>query len=402
MDTLSTQVETTLDLMVQIAAVAPPPVADTARVCVERLAQAKAELFASPHVFRAFTPPAEHARITAFLENLRRAGADLPDPERARLATLLQEARRLQLDLETDAPLGELPRATFAGLPDFLEGRPGDPLPLTRDDVDIAHALLDQPAAFAPLRARAAARTLERREPLVELLRTRQRLASLLGYPTFSHYAAAATHHGTPDAIARHLEALRTQALPAADRELQAIHNLLDEGLDHALALSRAITLASQGATPQLVVGPWPYRLIARPHPDPWWDALRAPISTPWDGKLVVHLEPLPEPKFPARGLGFARQLQLAWFWLGAHGLAETELSADRLDRLWAESLERHGLTDLYPMAAWPDFAGLVSSPGYHLILDAHLAWLERHTSASDAFTRWLTPDIAPTLPPTE
>lgn len=398
LDSVSTHVDTTLDLAEQLAAAAPPPVADVAAECLGRLGQLRAELFASPHVFRAFATFPDHPRFKVLLGVLRRAGGHLPDGEREALARLTQDVSRLEHELGTEPPLGEVARSTLAELPPFLASRPGDPVRLTRADLDIVSALIGDLGPLAPLRARASEQLAQRRAPVIELLAKRQRLATMLGYPSFAHYSASTTSHHTPEGIQLHLDGLYTKAAPAvvADRAALGDSNI---GLDRALVAMRMISRASEGASPvQTVIGPWPFVPIGlATRPEPWWSALSAPMSKPWDQPAPRLIPTLPEPRFPARGLGFARQLQLASFWLAAHSSHEAELSAERLDQLWADSIERFGLTDLYPMAAWPAFSGLITSPGYHQFIDAHLARL----AGEGSLARWLAIDTEPTPLPT-
>lgn len=356
LDTLATDLDSTLDLMQQVADSNAPP-AENARLCLARLAQIRAELFSSPHLFKAFAPHASHPRIKNLVAVLKRSGAHLDDAARARLAELTQEAERVRLELETS------PSASSA------------------------------------------------RSRLVELLRIRHRIAEALGHPTFADYVAAAKPDQNPAAIATHLERLAAMTRPYLERELAGLPGLTPGGLDDALANDRAIAYASVG---QEVLGPWPYRRVAnsadvadlRTPPTSWWARLHAPSAPRWDARAdrVTLPDPLPEPRrTPARAIGFMRQLQLASFWLTAHDLPERELGEDRLDTLWADSLERFGLSQAYPAAAWSAFTGLASSPGYHLVIDAHLERLAIDYPGADPLAplaQWLEPQPHHTPPP--
>lgn len=344
LDTLATDLDSTLDLMQQVADSNAPP-AENARLCLGRLALLRAELFSSPHLFKAFAPHASHPRIRAFLTALERSGAHLNDADRARLAELTQEAERLRRELETSPT------------------------------------------------------TSSTRTRLIELLRVRHRIAEALGHPSFAAYSAAAGSHDTAAAIAHHLERLAEKARPALERELADLPGLVPGGLDELLTQKRMITRASEGAAPeQTVLGPWPYRPISIDRETPWWNRLREPSATPWDSPMlpVFVAGPTSEPRYPARAIGFMRQLQLAVFWLAAHELPDHDLSEERLDTLWADTLERFGLSGAYPAADWSSFTGLASSPGYHLFIDAHLDRLDAVFPGPDPLLRWLEHRFGP------
>jgi len=179
--------------------------------------------------------------LDRLLRDLRRAGHGLDAATRDELRSLerrlvdLQSAFQRNLD-ESDDGL-DLTRGELDGLPDdFVAGlRPGASPGTYR-------VSLDAPEVFPFLqqaRRRDLRQELERREfnearaanepLLVEALGIRRRIASLLGYPSWAHYAIEVKMAGDPDAVRRFYDGLVPPLRARLTDEVARLEEILRE-----------------------------------------------------------------------------------------------------------------------------------------------------------------------------
>jgi thimet oligopeptidase len=343
------------------------------------------DLAAAIHAFAASGAAADLAGerrrlLDRLLRDLRRAGHGLDAATRKELRALerrlvdLQSAFQRNLD-EFDDGL-DLTREELDGLPDAFVGglRPGGSpgtyrVSLSRPEL---HPFLQQ------ARRRDLRRELEHREfnearelnePLLaEALQLRRRMAALLGYPSWAHYAIEIKMAGDPDAVRRFYDGL----VPGLQGRMALEVVRLEE------------ILCEDGEEPPLRTWDWRYcdtRLRRRDYAvDP--DELRAylPLEAVFDGLLGLCAEVL--------GLRFERVEEAAAWHPDVHRfrIHDAASGAEIGDVL----LDLHPRDGKYGhAAAWPLVPGRRLADGtYERPLTAIVANLPRPTADAPALLR--------------
>jgi thimet oligopeptidase len=169
--------------------------------------------------------------LARLLAEFRRDGVDRNDAVRTTIAALRDEQRRLEqrfnenLRLDT-ASLAFGDSAELAGLPpDWLQSQPRGPAGEIRVGVGDLRFVL-QNARNPESRERTAIRLQNRGAPanhfvVDSLLRARERMATLLGYPTWAAYQFDGMMAGSPRAVERFLDEIQRRSEPAVSRELE-------------------------------------------------------------------------------------------------------------------------------------------------------------------------------------
>ena len=318
--------------------------------------------------------------LDRLLRDLRRAGHGLDAATREELRALerrlvdLQSAFQRNLD-ESDDGL-DLTREELDGLPDTFVGglrsgaSPGTyRVSLSRPDL---HPFLQQ------ARRRDLRRELEHREfnearelnepLLVEALQLRRRMAALLGYPSWAHYAIEIKMAGDPDAVRRFYDGLVPGLQGRMALEVVRLEEILRE----------------DGEEPPLRTWDWRYcdtRLRRRDYAvDP--DELRAylPLEAVFDGLLGLCAEVL--------GLRFERIEEAAAWHPDVHRFRVRDAAGGA--EIGDVLLDLHPRDGKYGhAAAWPLVPGRRLADGtYQRPLTAIVANLPRPTADAPALLR--------------
>ena len=225
-------------------------VRDAGNVAEERLAKWRVELPFRDDLYRslhAFSETAEAAALTGerrrlldhWLREFRRAGQELSPEAREELRAL--RARLVELEVVFDRNIGEV-RDGIDLTPDELEGlpesfvsrlRPGEQ-PGTRrvtlEYPDVVPFMEQSPRR--DLRERLEFREWskaveENMHVLVEALHLRRRIADLLAYPSWAHYAMEVRMAGGPDQVERFYGDLVPRAGERAEAEFDVMRDAL-------------------------------------------------------------------------------------------------------------------------------------------------------------------------------
>jgi len=204
----------------------------------------QAALRLNPQLYRALAAidtTAADAETRYYLAQLlaafRRDGVDRDDSVRAAIAAVRAEQRRLEQrfneNLRQDtASLVFGDTAELAGLPpDWLQAQPRGPTGEVRVGVGDLRLVL-QNARVAASRERAAIRLQNRGAPanhfvVDSLLRARERMAALLGYPTYAAYQFGGMMAGSPGEVERFLDEIQRRSDSAVRRDLAQVPVIL-------------------------------------------------------------------------------------------------------------------------------------------------------------------------------
>jgi Zn-dependent oligopeptidase len=178
--------------------------------------------------------------LDVWLRDFRRAGHGQPADVRAELERL--RARLVEIEVAFGRNLNEyrdfieLPRERLAGLPESVIERlsPGAQPGTLRVSLDYpelnpfleqAH---DRAARQALLEKHWSRAVAENRPLLAEAIALRQQIASLLGYPTWAHYATEVRMSGTPERVHAFYDEIRPAVATATARDLAEMGELLN------------------------------------------------------------------------------------------------------------------------------------------------------------------------------
>ena len=242
----------------------------------QRISRFRSDMNSDPRIERSFAAldtaglTDEERLLTArVLRDLRRAGADRDDPTRERLRTHFEALDRLGTAFARN--LAE-DTTTFRAAPDELAGLPPDWIAAHERDAEGRLVLTTRPGDFFPVIRYASSRPLRQRAAIAftnrghranvvvldSLLRTREEVARLLGYPHWAAYQAETRMAGSADTIRAFLGRVHAAAAPARDRLLHeylarlrredtALTELRTWDLSHAAELTRRERYALDG-----------------------------------------------------------------------------------------------------------------------------------------------------------
>lgn len=228
------------------------PVRDAGQEADERLSKWRVALVFREDLYRAVAALAESpagAELTGerrhlldvWLRDFRRAGHGQPAEVRAELEQL--RARLVEIEVAFGRNLNEyrdgieLPRERLAGLPESVIDRlsageePGTlrvslDYPELNPFLEQAH---DRDARQALMEKNWSQAVAQNRPLLAEAITLRDRIASLLGYPTWAHYATEVRMSGTPERVHAFYDEIRPGVAAATARDLAAMAQLLAE-----------------------------------------------------------------------------------------------------------------------------------------------------------------------------
>ena len=230
-----------------------PAVRDAGQAAEERMSKWRVTIIFREDVYRAvaaFAATDEAAALSGepklllehWLRDLRRAGHELPPDARAELERL--RSRLVELEVAFQRNLNEyrdwieVDRAGLAGLPDDYVARlrPGASAGTFRVSLDYPEV---QP--FLELAQRRDLReelfrknwnkAVEANRPLIhEALELRNRIATLLGFPTWAHYAMDVKMAGSPERVREFYADLIPPLEAAARREVEELRRMAAAG----------------------------------------------------------------------------------------------------------------------------------------------------------------------------
>jgi thimet oligopeptidase len=202
----------------------------------QRVSKLQSELTSDPRIARAFAAldtvaltPEERLLAARILRDLRRAGADRDDATRERLRAYFETLDRLGTVFARNLAQDT---TTFRAAPDELAGMPPDWIAAHDVDAEGRVVLTSRVGDFVPIGRYAANRELRKRSAMTfvnrgrpanaavldSLLRTREAVAHLLGYPDWASYQAETRMAGSPAAIRAFLGRVHAATEPARQR----------------------------------------------------------------------------------------------------------------------------------------------------------------------------------------
>lgn len=226
-----------------------PAVRDAGQDAEERMSKWRVTVIFRDDVHRAvaaFAATAEAAGLAGeqrrllehWLRDLRRAGHELPPERRAELEQL--RSRLVELEVAFGRNLNEhrdwidVDRAGLAGLPDDYVARlrPGEPPATFRVSLDYPEVqpfleLAHDRALRERLFRKNWNKAVDANRPLLEeALRLRRRIAELLGFPTWAHYAMDVKMAGSPERVRSFYADLIPPLEAAARREIEELRTM--------------------------------------------------------------------------------------------------------------------------------------------------------------------------------
>jgi Zn-dependent oligopeptidase len=225
-------------------------VRDAGQEADERLSKWRVALVFREDLYRALAALAESPAgvalegerrhlLDVWLRDFRRAGHGQSAEVRSKLERL--RARLVEVEVAFGRNLNEyrdaieLPRERLAGLSDSLIDRlaPGEQPGTVRVSLDYPelHPFLEQAhdrAARQALMEKDWSRAVAQNRPLLaEAISLRQQIASLLGYPTWAHYATEVRMSGTPERVHAFYDEIRPAVAGATAHDLAEMGQLL-------------------------------------------------------------------------------------------------------------------------------------------------------------------------------